>query len=264
MDFSTIIYEKKDGIAKITLNRPQQLNAMNSTMRIEFGQAIEDIANDESITVLITTGSGRAYTAGMDLKEPGGILQGLKSYGGKPLPSIAALIHNLNIPTIAALNGFAITGGLEVALAHDILIASETAAFADTHARASVVPLFMAQMLHRTMSETKARLASFTGNYITAQEAYQAGMVAKVVPPDQLMPTVEKIAKDILSCDRETLLTIKYMMNEDRVGFETSLRLGQSEFNRWKEKSQRKTDDDAKQRRESVIDRGREQQKKPD
>ena len=88
MEFSTIIYEKKDGVARITLNRPQQLNAISTQMRIEFSQAIEDVMNDSSIAVFITTGSGRAYTAGMDLKEPGGILQGMKVSEARQSPSI--------------------------------------------------------------------------------------------------------------------------------------------------------------------------------
>jgi enoyl-CoA hydratase len=261
MEYSTIIYEKKDGIAKITLNRPDQLNALNATMRREFVEAVEDIADDESITVLITTGAGRAFSAGMDLKEPGGILQGMKVSGTRQAPGYIDAVYNLPIPTIAALNGFAITGGLELALAHDVLIASETAAFADTHARASATPRVMAQMLHRAMSETRARLASFTGNYISAQEAYHFGMVAMVVPPDELMPAAEKIAEDILSCDREVLLRIKYLMNEDRVGLETGFRLAKAETMHHRRKAQSTSDEEAAQRRKAIIDRGKTQQK---
>ncbi len=261
MEYSTIIYEKKDGIAKITLNRPNQLNALNSTLRRELSEALEDVADDESITVLITTGAGRAFCAGMDLKEPGGILEGMKISGARRGSGPTELVHNLPIPTIAALNGFAVTGGLELALAHDILIASETASFADTHARAAVIPGSMAQMLHRTMSETRARLASFTGNYISAQEAYHFGMVAMVVPPNELMPTAEKIAKDILSCDREVLLRIKYLMNEDRVGLETGLRLAHAESMHRRVKAQAITAEEAAKRREAVLDRGRTQKK---
>ena len=271
MEYSTVIYEKKDRIAKITLNRPDKLNALNSTLRKEFSAAIQDVAEDKSICVLITTGAGRAYSAGMDLKEAGGVLQGFKVSGGKqnlqhsldnalPRLNFIELVRNLPIPTIAAINGFAITGGLELALAHDILIASETASFADTHARAGVIPGSMAQMLHRVISDTRARLASFTGNYIAAQEAYRLGMLAMVVPPEELMPTAEKIAGDILGCDLETVRRIKYLMNEDRIGLDRGLKLAKEEGMHQRWKLHARTREDVNKRRQAMIDRGRAQQ----
>ncbi|MFC2004051.1 enoyl-CoA hydratase [Chloroflexota bacterium] len=263
MNYSTIIYEKKDRIAKITLNRPDVLNAINITMREEFSQAVDDAASDENIGVLITTGAGRAYSAGMDLKESGGILQGMK-VGKAGIVSPSDKIRNLPIPTICAVNGYAVTGGLELAIAHDILIASENAAFADTHARVGVLPNGGAsQMLPRLVGVTRAKLASFTGNYISAQEAYHFGGIAMLVPPDELMPTAEKIAQDMLSCNQEVLHRVKFLINEGmKTNLEIGLRLEKVETMHRRAKMQATTAEEATKIRETVLERGRVQKKR--
>ena len=135
MAYSTLIYEKKDRIARITLNRPEVLNAMNAVLSEELAQAVDDIAHDEEVDVLILTGAGRAFCAGRDLKE-------VLRFDQSPPAKIGAMekIRNLPIPTICAVNGHAVTGGLELVISCDIIIASEKAVFADTHARAGLVP----------------------------------------------------------------------------------------------------------------------------
>ena len=135
MKYSTIIYEKKDRIVRITLNRPEVLNAKNSVLTEELSQAVDDIMKDEEIDVFLLTGAGRAFCAGRDLKEA---LNYEPSAPG--VIGVIEKIRNLAVPTICAVNGHAITGGLELVIACDIIIASEKAVFADTHSRAGLVP----------------------------------------------------------------------------------------------------------------------------
>ena len=258
MEYSTIIYEKKDRIAKVTLNRPEALNAMNSTLREEFSLAVDDIAKDEEIDVFILTGAGRAFCVGRDLKEALHFEQGVKATIG---PS--EKIRKLSIPTICAVNGYAVTGGLELAISFDIIVASENAMFADTHVRVGIVAGGgMTQVLPRLIGLNKAKELSFTGKYLSAQEALQFGLVNRVVPPDELQSVVEGIARDILSCDQKALRKIKYLINEGMKGNLERARiletLGTME---WRHKYSLPPEE-AEQRFKKVLDRGRVQGKK--
>jgi enoyl-CoA hydratase len=211
MEYTPIKYEKKDGIAVITLNRPDKMNAINSVMHDELTAVAEDVRSDESITVLITTGTGRAFPAGLDIKDEGGILQKAGN-----IMQYRQLVRAMPIPTIAAVNGFALTGGLELALSHDIIVASENATFADTHARIGHVPGITLQLLPPAIGQARARLACFTGGQITAQEAYEYGMVVKVVPPDSLMEAAMEIAGEIVKSDRQALIKEKEILNREQ------------------------------------------------
>ena len=256
MKYSTIIYEKKDRIAKITLNRPEVLNALSTTLREEFCLALDDIEKDEEIDVLILTGAGRAFCAGMDMKE---VLQEKEfehmEFWGK--------VRNLPFPAICAVNGYAITGGLELAIACDIIVASENAMFGDTHARMGIIPSAgMSQRLPRLIGLNKAKELSFTAKYISAQEALQIGLVNRVVPADELQSTVEGIAQDILSGDQKAVRKIKYLINE---GMNTTLERGMAleaqENVRWRE-SHRVKPEEAEQRMRHVLEKGRTLNKK--
>ncbi len=258
MKYSTLIYEKKDRIAKIILNRPEVLNALNTTLREELCLALDNIEKDEEIDVFILAGAGRAFCAGVDLKEV------LQENQPKHL-ELWEKIRNLPIPTICAVNGYAITGGLELAISCDIIVASENAVFGDTHARAGLVPgAGMTQILPRLIGSNKAKELSFSGNYLSAQEALQFGLVNRVVPPDKLQSVAEGIAQDILSCDQKALQKIKYLINEGmKTTLETGLVLETLEYLRWREsQSQRLEPEEAEQRRKQVIERGRAQSKK--
>ncbi len=188
-------------ITVLTLNRPDALNALSLALRAELVSTIDAVANDDSVEVVILTGAGRAFTAGLDLKELGSDSSSL----GAPGRSLDDAIADLHKPLIGAVNGFAITGGFELALMCDIIVASTEARFADTHARVGVVPGWgLSQRLPRLIGLPRAKELSLTGNFLDAATADRWGMVNRVVEPDQLMSTCEQIAADILTTDRAT------------------------------------------------------------
>ena len=259
MAYSTIVYEKKGRIAKITLNRPEVLNAMNSVMSDELDQAVDGISKDNDIDVMILTGAGRGFCAGRDLKEVLSFDQGPKARVG-----LMERIRNLPFPTLCAVNGPAVTGGLELVIACDLIIASEKAVFADTHARAGLVPGGgMSQILPRLVGVNRAKEISFTGRYLPAQEAYQIGLVNKVVPHDQLMSAAESMANDILSCNQKALRRGKSLIEKGlTLGLEAGLRIEALEMLRWREEQRKLPPEEAAKLREQVLQKGRSQQKK--
>ena len=213
MDFEMILYEKENGIATVTLNRPEKLNALTPLMRVEMRKAFEDVAADDGVRVLILTGAGRAFTAGLDLKELGGEID----------PDVAAVsdramdraIAQCGKPIIGAINGYAITGGFEIALMCDFLIASTEARFADTHARVGVVPGWgLSQKLPRLIGINRAKELSLTGNFLAADQACAWGLVNRVVPPEELLPTCKALARDIISTDPATRNEIRRIMDQ--------------------------------------------------
>lgn len=140
MSNSVLLIDKSEGIATLTLNRPESMNALSQALRLALTHAFKDLSNDPEIGVVVLTGAGKAFCAGLDLKE-------LSTTGMSPQASTVGgpedVVHAMEAfdrPIIGAINGFAITGGFEVALACDILIATPTARFADTHARVGVMP----------------------------------------------------------------------------------------------------------------------------
>lgn len=259
MDYSTIIYEKKGKIAKITLNRPQALNAMSNVMMDELCQAVEEIAGDVEIDVMIITGAGRGFCAGRDLKEA---LRFDEVPTAKPM--IMEKLRKLTIPTICAVNGHAVTGGLELAISCDIIIASEKAVFADTHARAGLVPGGgMSQILPRLVGPNRAKEISFTGRYISAQDACQIGLVNRVVPHDQLMEAAENMANDILGCHQKALRKGKALIEKGlTIGLEAGLEIESLERLRWREEQREQTSEEVDKVKERVIRKGRSQQNK--
>jgi enoyl-CoA hydratase len=259
MAYSTIIYEKKGRIAKITLNRPEVLNAVNSVMNDELCQAIDEVAKDPEIDVMILTGAGRGFCAGRDLKEVLRFDQGSRARIG-----IMERIRKLPFPTICAVNGPAVTGGMELAIACDIIIASEKAVFADTHARAGLVPGGgMSQILPRLVGLNRAKELSFTGRYVPAQEAYQIGLVNRVVPHDQLMAAAESMARDILDCNQKALRKAKSLIEKGQtLGLEAGFGLEALEMLRWRDQQREMSPEEADKVRERVLQKGRAEQKK--
>ena len=202
--------ERDEGVALLTLERPQAMNALSRSLRRALAEAFRALAAEPEIGVVILTGSGRAFCAGLDLKELGGESGGgVNAIEGEPDPIVAMRAYPL--PILGAINGFAITGGFELALACDVLVASSDARFADTHARVGIVPGWgMTQLLPRRIGASRARELSFTGNFLDARTAEAWGLVNRVVEPDALLPTCRELARDMLSCDRETLRGIKH------------------------------------------------------
>ncbi len=201
-----VLVEKEDGIAIVTLNRPKAMNALSQALVSSIARAFSELEKDEGTGVVILTGAGRAFCAGLDLKELSaqGATQS-EAGASEPLGSdtldMIDIIHAFDRPIIGAINGVAITGGFELALACDILIASTEARFADTHARVGVLPGWgLSQKLSRMIGIGRAKELAFTGNYLPAEQALAWGLVNRVVPPDELLPVCRTLAADILSC----------------------------------------------------------------
>ena len=217
MAFENIAVEKKEGIATITLNRPQVLNALNQQTFSEIKEALEDIGRDDSVGVVLLTGAGRAFSAGLDIKSLGEGLEGGDvgvEINRKAWAAIEA-IESLPKPVIAVVNGYCLTGALEVALACDMIIASENARFGDTHARWGLRPTWgLSQRLPRLVGVMKAKELSFTAELITAQEAERIGLINRVVPAEKLEEAAQELAAKMLSNSRGSLAAYKTLINQ--------------------------------------------------
>jgi len=220
-----VLVEINDGVATITLNRPQALNALSVALMRAVADAFREVKRDPAVRVAILTGAGRAFCAGLDLKElsrAGGIA-GLGLGEGDDLePAIAGFDR----PLICAVNGPAVTGGLELVLMADIVIASSAARFADTHARVGVTPSWgMSQRLPRLIGLNRAREMSFSARFVEAPEAAAWGLVNRVVEPDALLPTCRAMAAEIARADPATIGHYKRLYEDgSRLPFGEALR----------------------------------------
>ncbi|MFH2132942.1 MAG: enoyl-CoA hydratase [bacterium] len=218
-----LLIEKEDGVATIILNRPHAMNALSSELTTAIADTFSDLQKDPSIGVAILTGAGRAFCAGLDLKElaEGKNMLGELAAGGAVEANIAIPIKAFGRPVIGAINGVAITGGFELALACDILIASTEARFADTHARVGIIPgSELSQKLSRVIGIYRAKEVSLTGNFIDARQAAAWGLVNRVVEPAALLPDCRALAADILSCPRDMVQKYKKLIDD---GFQMTL-----------------------------------------
>lgn len=199
MEFKYIIYEKSEGIATITLNRPEALNAFSKESVKEVLQALEDAKMDEDVHVVILTGAGeKAFSAGADIKTMKGTnalkARELSLMGGR----ICSALENFEKPVIAAINGYALGGGLETAMACDIRIASEKARMGQTEIKIGLIPGWGGtQRLTRLIGKTKAKELIYTGKIIDAKTAEQLGLVNMVVPADRFMENVRQFAAEL-------------------------------------------------------------------
>jgi enoyl-CoA hydratase len=200
-----------DRVAVVTLNRPEARNALNREIRSTLPRVMLDLDADDGVDVVILTGADPAFTAGIDLKEFGGDAtvsprgpgpdMGERGGDGR-LPFRGALPPHAK-PIIGAINGVAVTGGLELALSCDFLVASERARFADTHTRVGVQPGWgLTVMLCQSVGVRRAREMSATGNFVDAPTALAWGLVNHVVPHDELLPFCRGLAADIVSNDQ--------------------------------------------------------------
>lgn len=232
MEYSTIIYEKKDSIAKITLNRPQVLNAISPQVLLELEEALKDIANDDTIGVVVLTGSGRAFSAGVDIKGMNEASQDSSVATRRRLAlDVIEAIENLGKPVIAAVNGYCLTGALELATACDLIVASENATFGDTHARWGLTPTWGgSQRLPRIVGAMKAKEMVFTCDMLSAKEAQQIGLVNKVVAPEKLDEAVQELANKILANSRDSIRIQKSLMNRGlRLDYASGLKMAEEE-----------------------------------
>ncbi len=212
---SLVLTETDGGVTIVTLNRPEALNALSRALRAAIVATFDRLRADSATEVVILTGAGRAFTAGIDLKELGGEREQDAGIGAVSDRDLSRALAELGRPIIGAINGYAITGGLEIALMCDFLIASTQARFADTHARVGVVPGWgLSQKLPRLIGINRAKELSLTGNYLSAERAYEWGLVNRVVEPDELLPTCRALARDILTTDPATRSEIRRIMDQ--------------------------------------------------
>ena len=214
-----LVEKHPQGYAVVTLNRPAAMNALSKQLRAMLADTVDALEADPDVRVLILTGAGKAFTAGLDLKELGGAGGGAAGLGSTndavrtqdPVQSLA----RFSGPVIGAINGVAITGGFELALACDVLLASTQARFADTHARVGVMPGWgLSQKLSRMVGIHRAKELSLTGNFLSAEQALQWGLVNRVVPPEELMPQARALALDMLSVIPAMLVSYKKVIDD--------------------------------------------------
>jgi enoyl-CoA hydratase len=220
-----LIVERSDEVATLTLNRPRAMNALSRELREAIAKAFTELTGDRETRVVIVTGAGRAFCAGLDLKE-------LSSSGTD--------------------------AGFELALACDVLVASSEARFADTHARVGILPGWgLSQKLPRLIGIHRAKELSLTGNYLSAEQAEAWGLVNRVVPPADLLPTCRALASDMLSCVPEALRGYKRVID---AGFATTFSEGLAlEGRASRDHAKSVTPDALAQRRGNVQERGRSQ-----
>jgi len=216
MEFKLIIYEKNEGIATITLNRPEALNAFSKEVVSEVLQAVEDARTDENIRVVILTGSGeKAFSAGADIKA----MIGMNALKARELSlmgeKLCVAFGNLEKPVIAALNGYALGGGLEIAMSCDIRIATENAKMGQTEVNIGLIPGWGGtQRLTRLVGPAKAKELVFSGRIIDAKTAEQLGIVNMVVPADKFKETVRQFALDLAAKAPVAVKVAKALINK--------------------------------------------------
>lgn len=255
----TLVTITRDGpVATVTLNRPEAMNALSGALRRELAAAMRSVEADDEVRAVVLTGAGtRAFTAGLDLKELGADTSNLgaanaESADDNPVKAIELCTK----PVIGAINGVAITGGFELALACDVLIASSNARFADTHARVGIMPGWgLSQKLSRMIGISRAKELSFTGNFLDAATAERWGLVNRVVEPEALLPAALALAQDMASIEPAMLRTYKALIDE---GYAASLGEGMAiEQTRSSAANGQVAAADVEERRKAVMERGR-------
>ncbi len=238
------------------MNRPDAMNALSSELRARLCEVFRELQSDPETRVAILTGAGRAFSAGLDLKELSSGDPATKGFGPTTDPTRA--MAEFEGPIIGAINGHAITGGFEIALSCDYLIASQNAVFADTHARVGLLPGWgLSQKLPRLIGINRAKEISLTGNFVDAEQAERWGLVNRVVPSDALVDTCRKLAVDMLSCVPEIMQGYKRLI-DDGYGM-TFAEAMKHEAQASAETMKRMTGEKFDQRRKQVTTRGRTQ-----
>lgn len=225
MAYENILFEKKSAIAYVTVNRPKVLNALNMATMEELRAAFTDIKNDTSVRVALLTGSGeKAFIAGADIGE----LAKQDAVSGKEYThrgqSMLDLMENLGKPVIACINGFALGGGCEIAMACTMRLASDNAKLGQPEVKLGIIPgLGGSQRLPRLVGKGIAMQLVLAGEMITAQEAYRIGLVNEVTTPADLIPRAEAIAQKIIA---NAPLAVQFTMEAVNKGMEMTLREG--------------------------------------
>lgn len=222
MSYESILLERRGRVAIITLNRPKALNALNSVIMREVGDAVTELDADPGVGAIILTGSERAFAAGADIKEMAE-LSFADAHGGNLLAGWDKLTA-VRTPTIAAVAGFALGGGCEVAMMCDIIIAADNAKFGQPEIRLGVIPgMGGSQRLTRAVGKAKAMDLCLTGRNMGAEEAERAGLVARVVPTAELLDTAIEVATTIAGMAKSIAIMAKDAVASS---FETTLAEG--------------------------------------
>jgi len=208
-----VLLDVADRVATVTLNRPEARNALSSELLRLLQQLLTKADADADVDVIILTGADPAFCAGLDLKELGstsGNLTGAGAREDRNTHGVRGPFPRLVKPMIGAVNGVAVTGGLELALNCDFLVASERAKFGDTHARVGVMPGWgLTVLLPQAIGVRRAREMSFTGNFLNAEEALRFGLVNHVVPHAELLPFTRSLAADLSGNDQDGVRQVR-------------------------------------------------------
>ncbi len=244
-----LLIDTTDRVRTLTLNRPQARNALSTQLRREFFGALRHAEDDDAVDVVIVTGTDPVFCAGLDLKELGDRTE---------LPDISPQWPPMTKPVIGAINGAAVTGGLEIALYCDILIASEQARFADTHARVGLLPTWgLSVRLPQKVGVGMARRMSLTGDYLSAAEALRAGLVTEVVAHGELLDTARTVAASIVGNNQaavRALLGSYHRIDESQTS--AGLWIEATSAKQWMHTA---SGDDIAANRAAVLQRGRAQ-----
>ncbi|XP_042050708.1 probable enoyl-CoA hydratase 1, peroxisomal [Salvia splendens] len=212
------VHREPSGVAFVLINRPKALNSLTRPMIEDMGRAIRSLASDDSVRVIILSGSGRAFCSGVDLTAAEDVFKGdVKDVDVDPVVQMELCKK----PIIGAINGFAVTAGFEIALACDLLVASKEAKFMDTHARFGIFPSWgLSQKLSRIIGPSRAREVSFTAAPVTAEQAERWGLVNHVVEGRELLKKARQIAEAMIRNDWDLVQMYKAVIND---GFKLDL-----------------------------------------
>ena len=218
MSFEAITVEKVDAIATITMNRPEALNAITRTMLKELKSAVDAAASDDEVGLIVLTGAGRAFSAGVDLKELGELKLENGGIGGSmddPARALIQAIQKIPKVVIAKINGFCFTGALEIALVCDLIVCADEAKLGDTHAKWGLRPSWgMSARLPNAIGRRKARELSFTARTFSGAEAAEWGLANRSVPLEKLDEAVKSLADEILLNSRDSVGAYKVLYNK--------------------------------------------------
>ena len=254
----TVLSETADRVSTVTLNRPDARNAMNTELQRDLAIALAAAESDDGVDVVVLTGADPAFCAGLDLRELGTTAANLVGGRDDEHRSPFTVLWTMTKPVIGAINGPAVTGGFELALGCDFLVASERATFGDTHARVGVTPGGgMSVFLPQTVGLRKAKEMSLTGNFIDADEALALRLVNHVVAHDELLPTARRLGTDIAGNDQQAVRNLKQLYDRgSKLSVGDALALEQERFRNF-----RVDPSEIERRRAAVVERGRGQQR---
>jgi enoyl-CoA hydratase len=224
MNYKNILVEQAEGIALVKVNRPQAMNALNQEVLLELFSAFKELDQDDKVGVVILSGEGKAFVAGADIKE----MLSMNAIEARKFGETGHVLMNfmgqMEKPIVAAVNGFALGGGMELALACDFIYAAENAKFGQPEINLGIIPGFGGtQRLSRQIGRAQAKELIFTGGIMSAQEAKEIGIVNKVFPPETLLSEVKKVAALIAS---KGALSLRLAKSAIDTGYNVDLKSG--------------------------------------